>query len=309
MPPTYDRPASAILDPFKDVFRLLREAFDRRIDGYQSDRNGYLSTVRALLHASDQTFRAILFLVADQRVQDKDGGNGPGPFPAQSIILQRSLFEVLANVLAILESPIKRDALFRRDGYRENSRKYEALRSKLKAGKLMQRRGSKWLEALDTWQEDLQKTARYLRLTPQEIADSTTRLKSWPRPPQMLGGKKDVHGIHWLTGQRLEVVRYFDEDSYGSDSRVVHQKDRALYMSMLQSRGLTLAELGRVRNIVVLRAATIHGAVLAEVGEALGWPRDTKKRLRIAWRYLIQDFDPALEVYRARYRAVLKRGS
>jgi hypothetical protein len=122
-------------------------------------------------------------------------------------------------------------------------------------------------------------------------------------------GQKDPLDAPWLTGSRLAVLTYFYDESYGSASRIVHQKDRALYLTVLQARGMTREELLRVRNIVVLRAATLHAAVVTEVGHEFGWSRDAKARLRTAWAYLIRDFDPALEAYELRYRRLLARTS
>lgn len=70
---------------------------------------------------------------------------------------------------------------------------------------------------------------------------------------------------------------------------------------------MTPDELERIRNIVVLRAATLHAAIVTEVGFEFGWSRDAKQRLRTAWAYLIQDFDPALEAYEIRYKPLLER--
>ena len=80
-----------------------------------------------------------------------------------------------------------------------------------------------------------------------------------------------------------------------SNSRVVHQKDRALYLSMLQAKGLTRNQLWRARNACVFRAATLHAAVLAEVARDFGWRKNTRHCLRTAWSLLIRDWDPALE--------------
>jgi hypothetical protein len=119
--------------------------------------------------------------------------------------------------------------------------------------------------------------------------------------------EKDRYGEPWLTGERLEVVQNLHDESYGPDSRVVHQKDRALYYNVLQSKGMSLEELVWVRNVPTLRALTLHAAVLAEVGYELGWPKKSKGGLRRAWSHLIQSFDPALEIYRIRYRRLLSR--
>lgn len=307
MPPLRSHPATDILTPLSDAFRTVREGLKARVHGYHSDLSGYWNTVLLMMQGSDQTMRAAHFLVGDDRLTDKEQGKGPGPFPAQAVVLQRGLIEGLANVLALSENRVLRDLVFRKEGYRESAREYLGLRAKLVAGTLRQRKNSQWKVVLDDWDEWLTEIARALRLTPAEVADPT-KLPSWPRPPQMLQShQKDPRGAPWVTGNRLEILRYFHDESYGSASRIVHQKDRALYLTAIQARGMTRAELERVRNIVVLRAATLHAAIVTEVGFEFGWSKDAKQRLRTAWAYLIRDFDPALEAYELRYRPLLAR--
>jgi hypothetical protein len=308
MPPLRDRDAATVLGPLEESYRTLREGLDARINGFHSDLSGYWSTMRALLHASEQTMRAVAFLVADKRIEEKEQGKGPGPFPAQAIMLQRSLVETLANVLALSDDRSRRtqrDRLFRRDGYKESAKEHMALLAKRASGKLIQRKNARWDDAIEESRKWLAERAAYSKLTPAEIADPD-KLESWPRPSGMLTGK-DVNRVPWVTGERLAALRCLHDDSYGSNSRVVHQKDRALYLSMLQAKGLTRDQLWRARNACVFRAATLHAAVLADVGHAFGWSKDAKRCLRTAWSYLIQDWDPALEVYRIRYRKVLAR--
>jgi hypothetical protein len=308
MPPLRDRDAATVLGPLEESYRTLREGLDVRIAGFHSDLNAYWSTMRGLLHASEQTMRAVTLLVADKRVEEKNEGKGSGPYVAQAIMIQRSLIESLANVLALSDDRSRRrrrDRLFRRDGYKESAKEYNALVAKRASGKLIQRKNSRWNEAIQTAREMLREVATESNLTPAEISDPD-KLESWPRPPRMLTGK-DVDKVPWVTGDRLAALRCLYDDSYGPNSRVVHLKDRALYLSMLQAKGLTREQLWRGRNACVFRAATLHAAVLAEVGNEFGWAKDVKRCLRTAWSYLIQDWDPALEVYRIRYRTLLTR--
>jgi hypothetical protein len=126
MPPLRSHEATDVLSPLRDAFRAVRDVLKDRVHGYHSDLNGYWNTMLVTMQGSDQTMRAAHFLVGDERIADEEQGKGPGPFPAQAVILQRSLIENLANVLALSENRIERDLVFRKDGYRERPGKTSA---------------------------------------------------------------------------------------------------------------------------------------------------------------------------------------
>jgi hypothetical protein len=121
------------------------------------------------------------------------------------------------------------------------------------------------------------------------------------------GPRRDQYGEPWLTDSRRAVIQKVYEESYGIDSRTVHQKDTAIYLSVLQSKPMTEDELAIHRLTPVLQALTLHAALLAEVGRETRWPQRTLSLLRSAWARLVQDFDPALELHRMRYRGLLAR--
>ena len=152
--------------------------------------------MRALLHASEQTMRAVTLLVADKRIEEKEEGKGSGPYVAQAIMIQRSLVESLANVLALSDDRsrrTRRDRLFRRDGYKESAKEYQALLAKRASGRLIQRKNSRWDDAIKESRKWLAERGAESRLTPAEITDPD-KLESWPRPPRMLTGK-DVDAV------------------------------------------------------------------------------------------------------------------
>lgn len=220
MLPMRSHRATDVLTPLRDAFRTIRDGLKARLNGYQSDLNWYWNTVLLMMQGSDETMRAALFLVGDDRLTAKERGRGPGPFLAQAVVLQRGLIEGLANVLALSENRVQRDAVFRKEGYREGARECIGLRKRLVAGKLRQRKSAQWKVMLDEWDVWLAEIATGLRLTPEEIADPENKLPSWPRPPQMLkANQKDPSGAPWVTGNRLEILRYFHDESYGSASR------------------------------------------------------------------------------------------
>jgi hypothetical protein len=268
------------------------------MDAYSSDLNWYWETLLGLLLSADQTIRAALFLVSDSRLDDLQPGAKAKAFPAQTIMLGRSLLEALGNVMALVEEPASRDALFRRDEYRERSKVLE---------ELSQRYGQvpKWAAALHREREELAHLATLLKLTAAEVQDAEHALRSWPLPGGLLK-KTDRHGRAWLSGERLHVFQTLEADSYGAASRVVHQKRDAIYMSQLQDQGLTPELLEGLRNIPVLRTATFQAAILSEINHVLPLPPSATKELRDAWAALAPAYDPAAEIYDIRYSALLR---
>jgi hypothetical protein len=183
MPPIRDRNAEDTIEPLRLVFRALRDHLERRLDpllGFRGDEDGYWHTMHGLLIASKHTMSASLFLVAEDRLEDKANGDGPGPFLAQAIMLQRSLLETLANVMALSEHRKVRDLLFRKDGYRETARRFIDLSEKHAAGRLLRRKNARWEEALSKLEAQLSSQARLLQLSPSEIKDPQN-LRNWPR--------------------------------------------------------------------------------------------------------------------------------
>jgi hypothetical protein len=153
---------------------------------------------------------------------------------------------------------------------------------------------------LKTPREVLELEATYSELTPAEIAEPV-KLESWPSPPGMLTGK-DAYGVPWVSAERRAVLQCYHDDSYGSDSRVVHQKNRALYISMLQAKGLTREE-RYARKASVFRAATLYAAMVTEVGHELGWSKEAKRSSSV--ELPDSGLGSCTRSYRIRYRTLL----
>jgi len=64
--------------------------------------------------------------------------------------------------------------------------------------------------------------------------------------------------------------------------------------------------LAEIRNNSVFMSLTCHAALLAEVDSELEWPSSVKPELREVWAILVPGFDPAAEVHRLRYAALLE---
>jgi hypothetical protein len=256
-----DLGAPELLGPLQEAFVSIRDRLQARLRAYRSPTTSFWNTVFLMVLSSHHTMSASLFLVGDKRVEEAAAGMGPGPFPAQAVILQRALFELLGNVMALLEEPISRDALFRRDGYREDLKLYRAQIPK--AG------NPRWDRWLQRGEEQLRGKARFLRLTTIEAADPN-QLRSWPSPKALTTGR-DLNGRAWLSAERLRVIQTLYEDSYGPDSRVVHQKDSALRLARMRNSGINLELLARLRTVPALRASMFDAAVLTEVESAMTW--------------------------------------
>lgn len=108
-----------------------------------------------------------------------------------------------------------------------------------------------------------------------------------------------------MTDSRFLVFQALEADSYARASRFVHQKDSAIYLSLAQSKGLTLAALESARNVTVFRVLTFKAAILTEVDGASAIPGGLRD-LGTAWKVLQKNFDPATEVYRLRCRGLVR---
>lgn len=93
-------------------------------------------------------------------------------------MLGRSLVEAL-GVMALIEEPRTRDALFRQDGYREGFKAQELM-------KAAYGNAPKFARVLAAEDKSLRSMARYLRLSADEPSDPEHNLDSWPRPVHLV---------------------------------------------------------------------------------------------------------------------------
>lgn len=247
--------------------------------------------------SSNDTMKAALFLVADRRLAEKADGTGPGPFPAQAVMLQRGQLEALGNLMALLEHPSTRDPLYRRDAYRDQLQLLQTKKAKHTGA-------SAWDRWIDHSERVLARQARHLRLSEDEARDSS-RLKSWPLPAGLLTAT-DCNGRPWLTGSRKAAFKLLYDDSYGLDSRIAHHKHPALDLALRRHRGLSSTELEGLRNATVFRSAILHSAVLTEAEAAMTWSASSAmSELREVWSILVRGFDSAADIHAVRYAQLL----
>jgi hypothetical protein len=289
--------ANEILEPLREANMSIRKRLEARVHAYHSPDNLHWWTVFVMVLASADTMFGSLFLVADARLKEKEAGTGPGPFPAQAIMVQRGQLEALGNLMAVLENPPTRAVLFHRDGYREQINAVK----KFKASHT----GPRWEAFFARAEAGLRQQARMLKLSPTEAADGSG-LKSWPLPKGLKEGK-DQFGQRWLTGNRLQVFQILYEDSYGPDSLVAHQKHAALHFAWRRHKGIDEDELMKLRSISALRAANYHCALLTEVESAMSWSGSSAMpQLRAVWKLLVQGFDISADIYRSRYKDLVE---
>jgi hypothetical protein len=270
---------------------------EARMGAFSSDQNSTWALVFGMVLSSNDTMKAALFLVADRRLAEKADGTGPGPFPAQAVMLQRGQLEALGNLMALLEHPSTRDSLYRRDAYRDQLRLLQAMRAK-HAG------APAWDQWIAHAEQSLARQARHLRLSEGEARDPA-QLKSWPLPWGLLTAT-DGYGRPWLTGTRKAAFQLLYDDSYSLDSRIAHHKHPALDLAVRRHRGLSRVELEGLRNASVFRSAILHSAVLTEAEAAMTWsPSSAMSELRQVWPILVRGFDSAADIHAVRYAALL----
>jgi hypothetical protein len=266
--------AQDVLDPLRAAMSSIGRRLEARMGAFSSDQNSTWALVFGMVLSSNDTMKAALFLVADRRLAEKADGTGPGPFPAQAVMLQRGQLEALGNLMALLEHPSTRDSLYRRDAYRDQLRLLQAMRAK-HAG------APAWDQWIAHAEQSLARQARHLRLS-------------------------EGYGRPWLTGTRKAAFQLLYDDSYSLDSRIAHHKHPALDLAVRRHRGLSRVELEGLRNASVFRSAILHSAVLTEAEAAMTWsPSSAMSELRQVWPILVRGFDSAADIHAVRYAALL----
>jgi hypothetical protein len=274
----------------------LASLLERRSNAYYSAKTLYWHTLHGFILSGRQVFEPLCFLVGDDRGRIRYRKRMPGPYPLAARTLARSLLELVANVLCVVEDPEKRALELARDGYRERYRAMLAIKDMFGGV-------PRWQRWLADERKSLLSHARRLRLSDVERDDPQTHILSWPGLEGMLQGRKKVP---FLSAERLGVLTKLRDSRYAELSRVAHQKDAALRLAFAAHRASS-EDFVALRNDSVWGAALFFLCILTEIELAREMEQTAGPRaeLRKAWLSLEPAGDEVREVYRMRYAAVL----
>ena len=281
-------PFAVINTPLTSLTEYYREHLRRDVRDSRLQPPDYWVTIRGFLISATQTYSAICILLADKR---------PKPLMLQAAILCRSLLETLGNLLVLTQAPKSRMRVLVREGYKNHALTYRRLASRY--GKI-----PKWKEYLDVYEKGLRLGAAQIHLSRAWARNPTLIPDRWPTPGVAIYGDKRRNLPPLLRGNRRRFFKEFYDFHYGRQSEQAHQRASAVGVALLVENPEEQWNPGGGESNIVSTAMLFLTCILSEI-EILGKFRPHPK-LREVWTYLQQLDDEAKDVWKLRYRRLLK---
>ena len=147
-------------------------------------------------------------------------GKRPKPLMLQAWILNRSLFETLTNVIALIEEPTRIDILDR-DAYRSMALRYIDQRQLFGDD-------PQWKEYLEVYSRSLAVIAKQIGLSADLVEEPSKIVVEWPTPGRLIFGQPSRGIPPWVSGERRAVLKRLYESNYSHQSELAHQRVAAV---------------------------------------------------------------------------------
>jgi hypothetical protein len=276
--------------PLNDIARILSEYYQEHLrrdvdDGKLTPLN-YWVLLRGLLVAAWQTYRAICNLIAEKQ---------PKPFNLQAGILNRSLFEILATVLALSEKP-ERAAILEREWVKSLGKEYK---------RVSERFGDvpKWKDYLDVFRAHQETSIARIGF-PVKALDDPNLIKDaeWPTPGAILWGSKKKKLLPFVTGSRHAVLKELYQSHYGHQSAQAHARMAAVAVAFIADHPEQQWNPGAAESNLVIFAMLCLACIFSEIDASAGYAHP---KLLELWAYLRESHDDAKQVWNVRYASLL----
>jgi hypothetical protein len=235
--------------------------------------------MRGFIISTHQLYAASIGLMADRR---------PKQLVMPAGVVTRALVEVLGNLMAILDAPDTAPALYLKDDYRNTIRKARYFETRYQ-----RKPSAKDRRILDRY-------ARELKLTAEQIADPEKRLKEWPTPGKLLK-------MGWLKGERRKVFAEIHGFWYGSLSGMAHQRLTALQIAVFTEDQPDEQVFLMTKSVTAGLVVSVTLCVLSEIEAFL--QLQPNHHLRVAWGQVVDAHDLIQTIHRIRYGQLLERAT
>ncbi len=274
----FNHPANIAIEFYKE--HLLRD-----VDSGQLQPADVWRALRGFLVAAAQTYAAVCILLAKNR---------PKPLMLQAEVLNRSLFEIFATVLALTEKPEPRTKTLMWEFFKMLALRYDRL-----SGRFGQ--DSEWADYLDVYRSVVTTLGEKLGI-PEELRKDPNEIDAkWPTPGAMVRGRR---GEPFVSGTRLAVLKYFYEFHYEQQSAQVHGRTAALATAMLVGNPEEQWNPGHGESNSMTTALLLLVCILSEIESAGSYAHHPK--LAELWTYLRDMMDGgSKDVWNLRYAELL----
>ena len=234
-----------------------------------------------------QTYVSICMLLSEKR---------PKRLMLQADVLNRSLFEILATVFAILEDPEPRARMLLRESHKDQATRYRLLNSRWGGD-------PQWAEYLDVYRKGLLIIGKELGLAPADALRPEAIADKWPTPGVMIYGPRRRNVRPFISGARLDVLRETYQYYYPHQSAQAHGRIAALAVALLVDDPDSQWNPGYGESNIVSTALLFLTCILSELEAAGGYQRHPK--LAELWTHLRNIDGKATDLWTLRYEALL----
>ena len=242
--------------------------------------------LRGFLIAAMQTYASICILLEETR---------PKRLMLQAGVLNRSLFEILATVFAILEDPGSRARILLRESHKTQATRYRYLNS---------RRGGdpRWVEYLEVYRKGLLVIGKEIGLAPADALNPEMIADDWPTPGVMIHGRPSRGVQPFISGTRLDVLKESYRNHYPHQSAQAHGRISALAVAVLVDDPDSQWNPGHGESNIISTALLFIACILSELEIAGGYQCHPK--LAELWTHLRDINGEAVDLWTLRYEAL-----
>jgi len=274
-------------EPLQILIEFYKEHIRRDTDGGRLTPTESWVVLHGLLISAAQTYTGVCLLLSEKR---------PKRLMLQAAILNRPLLETFGNILSLCEAPKSRTRILVRESYKNLAETF--LRYKSQFANV-----PKWKEYLNVYAESLTLFAKQLRISRHYVRNLSSIREQWPTPGRMIRGDRRRKQPPFLHGNRRAVFKTLYDSHYGHQSEQAHQRAAAVSAALVVDTSAQWNP-GLGESNLVLDALLFVTCIISELESKGRFPPHPK--LRELWVYLIEANDEAKELWRLRYRSLLK---
>ncbi|MEO5823112.1 MAG: hypothetical protein ABIT71_21625 [Vicinamibacteraceae bacterium] len=241
---------------------------------------------RGLMLGARQGYASVCLLLAEKR---------PKPLLLQAGILNRSLFETLINIAALVAEPA-RIRILEREGFRTLALRYEDHSGKHPSD-------SKWKDYLAVYRANLDGLAARVDVTAAEVANPSAIALEWPTPGRLLFGQPSKKVAPWVDGNVADVLKKLYAQYYPHQSELAHQRIAAVSAALVVENPDEQWNPGHAESDLVSTAALLLACIVAELQSAGNYAKHPK--LAELWGYLCELDEEFKDVWGIRYSSLV----
>jgi hypothetical protein len=272
--------------PLKAVVEYYLEHIQRDTQDGKLGPANYWILLRGLLLGAFQSYAAVCLLLSGKRAK---------PFMLQAGILNRSTFETLTNVCALVQDP-KRAGVLEREAFKSLASRHVTFQAQYGAD-------PKWTEYLGVFKKSIELIAKHLGLTDAEIADPAKVDANWPTPGILIYGHAGRKIEPWVTGSARDVLKSLYDLNYPHQSELTHQRLAAVSSAMLVDNPEMQWNPGHGESHLVLTAILLVACIVSELQAVGGYARHP--RLAELWGYMREMDEDVKVLWATRYESLV----